>query len=354
MRCPECKHIQGKKEGRRCKKCNYHFVLLPGEGIIHDYKLLRIAENMSKRGQYAFTRSQLIAEVLRANPPNLPSLKSIVHQCRPFSILPFLMVIFVFFDIHLTILLGFILVIVIIMCLLISLFVKLYTLIYSDRASAKQHAKITAEIDKYLAVHEIPGLVDGKSLKRDVKSTTTTPDYLQGMAPEAILVVERDDLVDALVKSNFHMHNKTVVVSQFGYPQQVFDALPGFIKASPQIPVLVAHDLSQAGLKLIDKLKHQSKWAFAASNFKDGGLSLNSFGDYSSRLPWINAQGQLVMSNKHQKQLEKGGHLPLDSFPSTTLSALFAATVASSGLVSLGALLASSSDSASGGSSDFG
>ena len=52
-------------------------------------------------------------------------------------------------------------------------------------------------------------------------------------APERILVVERDDLVDMLIRNRFHLTAKAVVVSRTGYPERVFAACGIFCATIP-------------------------------------------------------------------------------------------------------------------------
>ena len=93
----------------------------------------------------------------------------------------------------------------------------------STAPASLSYGKAGKLLSRYLQYHSIPGLVDGKSLENSGASL----EALEGHAPEAILVVERNDLVDALIKSRFHMGHKTAVVSKHGYPQHVFAALSG-------------------------------------------------------------------------------------------------------------------------------
>jgi len=365
MRCPKCNHTQRKSEGKQCKKCHYQFVLLPKENTLNDYKLSQIIRRVSVNGQYAFTRSQLETEVLRHFSRNIMLTFRGGIIAGILSLITGLLLIvgygLLFYTIDPTELFNHIPALVFPIILFVTIILVVFTLvsggigvssvyyhiINSSSALASTQKKIQADIDQYLTVYPIPGLVDGKGLERDATDPHASPDNgyndFQGIAPEAILVVERNDLVDALIKSRFHMQSKTAVVSQSGYPRQVFAALPSFIQAHPEIPVLVAHDISQAGLVFIEKLKQQPEWAFAANRFQDIGLSVESFAGYSTRLPWLTHKGKLVLSRDHQKQLEKGGCLPLDSFRPGALSTLFSSAVVTGGLLSLGLLVAASS-----------
>ena len=47
MRCPDCKHNQRYRDGTRCGKCGYQFVLRKRTDTISDYTLRQIIKRLS-------------------------------------------------------------------------------------------------------------------------------------------------------------------------------------------------------------------------------------------------------------------------------------------------------------------
>ncbi|NJN46955.1 MAG: hypothetical protein HC808_11305, partial [Candidatus Competibacteraceae bacterium] len=65
MRCPDCKHDQKYKNGKRCSQCGYQFVFRKKESKISDFALRQMIDRLSDQGQYCFTTTQLALEICR-------------------------------------------------------------------------------------------------------------------------------------------------------------------------------------------------------------------------------------------------------------------------------------------------
>ena len=58
MRCPECKHNQKYRDGTRCGKCGYQFVLIKKKGDgLSDFALRQIIQRLSDGGQQLVWRN---------------------------------------------------------------------------------------------------------------------------------------------------------------------------------------------------------------------------------------------------------------------------------------------------------
>ncbi len=335
MRCPQCNHTQSKKEGNDCQKCGYRFVLIPKTDPIHDYKLTQLVKQLSVNEQYPFTRAQLVWEIVRfLNKRRLMpwgcliilgglasgvALTALFHLANNAG--------HSFFWGILSVVLG------------IFAYSHIRKRINGNALNKQDYITAKKLVQRYQEQHEIKGLVEGKAF---ASQEDTVPLDLAGIAPEAILVLERDDWVDALVLGRFHMQHKVAVVSRTGYPRQMFAALPGFVQAHPSISVLVLHDASRASVLHAKKLAGDPRWAFAATHLRYLGLTEESFTDVSAPLCWLNAKDELTISREPLKEYQAGKRFPLDFFRPLQLQSLMATALVSSGVLLLSSLLVSS------------
>ena len=143
-------------------------------------------------------------------------------------------------------------------------------------------------------------------------------------------MVERDDLVDMLIRNRFHLSHKTAVVSRSGYPERVFATCREFLKNHPDTPVQVLHDASTSGFGLTAQLAADPKWEFARQRLIDLGISRATL-DGGSSLPWLppdNSRRDGALSTDPTKMLRAGRRVPVDYIgPKPLLNLLGAAVV---------------------------
>jgi hypothetical protein len=206
--------------------------------------------------------------------------------------------------------------------------------------------KVQTDIQRYHKIHPIEQMVDGKAfVKTPDNGVELTPkisslndkaiivpklDEELFLAPEQILIVERDEMVDMLIRNRFHLETKTVVVSQSGYPTAVFEACPQFVKNNPKMPVQVLHDASVNSFGLLNRIRRDPKWQFARDNLVDIGLTEKHLGDKILR-PWFpkTKDKKVIFSKDYKKMLQQGRSFPIDGLPpKLLLSQLSAAVVA--------------------------
>ena len=131
-------------------------------------------------------------------------------------------------------------------------------------------AKARGLLQRYRQAHPIAELADGQAfLQQPPVENLEDARY----APERILVVERDDLVDMLVRNRFHANHKTAVISRSGYPRRVVEACRHFLRQHPDIPVQLLHDASLKGFNLKAQLEADARWPLAGQRLVDIGLS---------------------------------------------------------------------------------
>ena len=186
-------------------------------------------------------------------------------------------------------------------------------------------------IYRYHGTHPIAGLADGQAFLHTTETELREFQY----APERILVVERDDLVDMLIRNRFHLNHKTVVIGCSGYPEYVFAACQEFLKIHPNASVQVLHDASLDGFDLTKQLMADPKWEFAHQRLTDLGISRAMLKKASS-FPWLpseelcrcysgssdNAFLEMILPDKsrlsgtmsadHIRMLDAGRRMPVD------------------------------------------
>ena len=64
---------------------------------------------------------------------------------------------------------------------------------------------------------------------------------------EAILIVQREILVDLFVKNGFHAERRCLVVSESGYPSYVVQRMRLLLEERPDLPVYLLHDSTHEG-----------------------------------------------------------------------------------------------------------
>jgi hypothetical protein len=193
-------------------------------------------------------------------------------------------------------------------------------------------------IDRYHQAHPITTLADGRAFRQQAAAVD-----LQELqyAPERILVVERDDLVDMLVRNRFHLNHKTAVVSRSGYPERVFAACREFLRNHPETPVQVLHDASLQGFGLTAQLAADPQWEFARRRLIDLGISRAAL-DNGSSLPWLppdTSRREGAFSTHPAKMLRAGRRVPVDYIGPKPLINLLGAAVVGGALLLTPAML---------------
>ena len=308
MRCPACQHNQRYRDGMRCSKCGYAFVLRKKADGLSDLGLQQIIRRLSDNGQYAFTKTQLVLEICRYWRRSTTQ-----GMIGGLVVVAILMAVFGFAT-------GFWLMSVIVGGVILFLMVW-----------GSQRRKINLPLPKahnllqrYQQAHPIAELADGRAF---LQQATAERPYGEDYAPERILIVERDEWVDLLVRNRFHLTHKTAVLSRSGYPQRVLDACRAFLRQHPQTPIQLLHDASLAGFNLRAQLTTDPNWPLAGHPLTDLGLSKQTLQN-TGRLPWLpaNPRHKGRLSADVTKMLSGRYRMPLDCLgPKASLSLIGAA-----------------------------
>ena len=87
-----------------------------------------------------------------------------------------------------------------------------------------------------------------------------------------LLIVERDELVDLLIKNGAESELSASIVAESGYPSQRLTEAVVLLRERSELPVLVLHDATPAGVALPARLRKSSLFALAERPLLDAGL----------------------------------------------------------------------------------
>ncbi len=310
MRCPDCQHTQTYRTGTRCGRCNYQFIFRKKTDNISDYALRQLIKRLSDGGQHSFTATQLTLDLCRYWRRQDFRGGLLASILGPGFLAAFL---------------GFMFSWKLAMIAFLVLLLPALWLSYRSRFNLR-YPEAHKIVQRYHQAHPIAALADGCAF---LQSNTPGPSQDLHYAPERILVVERDDLVDMLVRNRFHTTHKTAVISRTGYPKIVSEACRNFLRRHPTLPVQLLHDASLTGFNLKAQLTADRQWPLAGTALTDLGLSQETVKN-TVRLPWLPAsvRSKGLLSTDSTKMLSKGYRVPIDCMgPKPLLNLLGAAVI---------------------------
>lgn len=331
MRCPDCNHNQKYRDGMRCGKCGYQFILRKKTDGLSDQSLRQIIRRLSDNGQYAFTETQLLLEICRY-----------WRRSATKGMIGGLIVAAAFLAIF-----GWVSGLWLISLIVFGLVVFLMLWKNQHQKTHLPLPKARQLFQRYQQSHPIVELADGRAF---LQQATAEEPYGEDYAPERILIVERDEWVDLLVRNRFHLTHKTAVLSRSGYPQRVLEECRTFLRRYPNTPVQLLHDGSLAGFNLKAQLSNDPNWPLGGQALIDVGLSQDAL-QKAGQLPWlpINPQSQGRLSTNVVKMLNAYYRVPLDCLGPKASLGLIGTALLAGGLL----LPERSAASDSGGSESF-
>ncbi|EIJ42225.1 hypothetical protein BegalDRAFT_1329 [Beggiatoa alba B18LD] len=355
MRCPNCNHSQRFKDGLTCQKCAYQFALSPKTDGISDYVMRQLIQHLSGNGQFVFTKNQLsagLAQFLRRRYPNLVGcggcllmLLFLFSFAIPAFLRPYLPAQFLVPP------LQYLLILIPISFLApIILYARLtkesrerYTKVPNQRINQiieKYKHKYSSELDKLITDGKAFLLPQATEKNLNLDKNTLVDAVGLHYAPERILVVERDDIVDMLIRNRFHLQSKTAVVSQSGYPTHVFAACKHFVRKQANLPVYVAHDASLFSFQLVERLRKDPRWQFAKERLQDIGFSRELVNNPSCKLGWTSplANKETIFTKEGEEMLRQGMRIYLDAVPPNALNNILGTAVLTGAMLLLPAI----------------
>jgi hypothetical protein len=308
MKCPGCGFNQKVKEGLICNRCKYRFALNPKEPPgLSDGAMAGVARRLSGPDGLYFTMDQLRLGVWRV----------LAQKGK----LPGCLVLFfaVFIGVPLTGVAEMLGLPVFLAFILAALIAFGGIRMFNRRSPKVPRKAMERAIQNYLAAHPLEHLVDGRRLSGLTQSEVD--DELIQYAPERILIVQHDDIADMLVLNRFHFDHKALVVSAQKYPEAAFMAAQKFLLAHPDLPVLVAHDASEEGLRVKTRLRKDAAWNLAERPITDLGIHPKDI-QKLARPVWLpelktdpTALSKIPVGGDPFERVKNGYRLPLASAP---------------------------------------
>jgi hypothetical protein len=77
---------------------------------------------------------------------------------------------------------------------------------------------------------------------------------------DRLVVCQSDEIAQMLIANNFHFENNCAILSISGYPQAIFDTAMEMLRRNPDLRVYAFHDCSPEGIKLVHRLRTDSRW----------------------------------------------------------------------------------------------
>lgn len=315
MQCPQCRHDQKKTDAKKCEACGYRLPLAPEEEwALSDEEISKSIDKYCDKGELYFTHGQLYSIVYKAirdkyglGAMGCFSLLVLITLILPIPILLFSG------DFKTPLFLV----------LLIVVF-----LVWEGNRKAKKPGLPANIPEKHIAAYKkrnkLGKLVHGSMFNHLTEDKVDRE--LVDFAPERVLVVESEEMVDMLLLNRFHFENKALVLSSQKYPGAAFAAYRHLISNIPDIPVMVLHDCSYAGLRIRGALLRDKEWALAGKRIIDLGLLPKDVGKNSS-VPWLpadlNGEEEILQGGSPEEYLEGGYGAPVSGiYPRTFIPAL--------------------------------
>lgn len=240
MKCPECGFKHPAKQGMKCGKCGYLFTFDPKDSRssgLTDGKFQQAIGKAGQNGTAFFTENQLYAAYAKLATENRNGKSKFIAGLVITGVgiaALFLMAVFALFFIFVGVAL-----------ILSGLFGK---------RKAATHAFFLEGIQVWKAAGKpIPGLIEKPSLGTPPKDWPESDIYQYGV--ERILVVQRDLLVDLMIKNNQHTEHRMLVIAESGYPKYLIPRVKQLLDERQDLPVFLLHDATQSGRRMIARVK---------------------------------------------------------------------------------------------------
>ncbi|MEQ8791167.1 MAG: hypothetical protein RIC55_33200 [Pirellulaceae bacterium] len=241
--------------------CGYQFAFDPKRDGMTDARFTAALRAVSANGTYYFTLNGLHAELCRR--PGKGPLAPMIVSGVTLAIGAF--VIFSEGPLFLAIILG-------VVSLLSAL--RAAYVVFHNKAWYSM-----SQVEKF--VHSF----GGEPQRQYLDKLLLTPDMHQpppdwpepdiyDYGVERLLIVERDLMVDLLVRNGFHAEHNTLVLSESGYPSYLVPRAVKALEENPEMPVHLLHDATAHGAAMAERLRDSRLLPIEGRPLVDLGLNM--------------------------------------------------------------------------------
>lgn len=256
MTCPECGETHG-PVGGRCAACGYELVFAPETDGTTDAEWLELVRGASRDGRRFFTENQLYLEYARGR-------IRVTREIAKRSGYGFLLValglgLWVYAlkaDWGLTLVLG--------VVVTMSGVALAGTGVVTQREPAAREP-VARWLEKWLSRKTLPKLIRSPELEH------AGLEYVP-LRVERLLIVERDILVDLLLRNDAQRELSALIVSASGYPQALTSEAQRLLDERSDLPVFAIHDSTAEGIALHARLQKKSGLPLGDRQVLDAGL----------------------------------------------------------------------------------
>jgi hypothetical protein len=124
---------------------------------------------------------------------------------------------------------------------------------------------VTRWLQKWQAARPLERFMPGPAL------TSASVDCLPPRV-EALLIAEREALVDLLLMNDAHTELSALIVAESGYPQALAEEARRLLAAHPELKVIALHDATAAGVGMRARLLKSATFPLANKELRDVGL----------------------------------------------------------------------------------
>jgi len=118
---------------------------------------------------------------------------------------------------------------------------------------------------KWSAARETPNLITGASLSDAGREYVPTE-------VKCVLIVERDSLLDLLLKNGAHRALSALIVAESGYPTALAAEAQLQLETRPELKLIALHDATPNGAGMLARLRTSSVFSLARRPVVDAGL----------------------------------------------------------------------------------
>lgn len=290
MKCPKCQHEQKKKDGLKCSKCNYQFVLSPNSKI-SDYDFFYLLKRINKESTIYFTNNNVYSEYIET------ILTKKKQRSKTYGILSVISLIICFTPIFFIGIIPF----------LIFMGKWIQYKVFAKEISFNEMMSYLLKWSKNKEQYDF--LIDEKKLVLNKAPQKKPENDIFNYGLEGVVFVDNDYYVDWFVLNNFHFTYRVAVLSMNTYPKYLLAEIKQLVEENSLLPIYFLHDGTITKTEMIEKLNthillDKQKYLI------DIGLFYNDFMVYSSLKEKV-------------KTIPFSTKFPLDSLHYSEICALF-------------------------------